>query len=191
MSVRKHWSAARRVSASHADGFTLFELMLAIAVIAVIAGFAVPSFVDIVRSNRIVTDNNEIVSALALARSEAIKSGVRTTMCRSADQATCAGSGGWEQGWIVFSDPANPGVVDAGEIVIRVWGPLQGGSTVRSSGAFNAYLSFVGTGETRGDTANVGDFRVCGKTGDIEEGRTINVGFFGSAATTKGVSACP
>ncbi|MFK8053548.1 MAG: GspH/FimT family pseudopilin [Woeseiaceae bacterium] len=177
--------------ASRTRGFTLFELMITIAVAAVIAGFAVPSFVNIVRANRIVTDNNELVSALALARSEAIRSGLRTTVCRSADQATCAANGGWEQGWIVFTDPTGAGTVDGGEEILRVWDPLDGGTTITPAPAFTSYVSFVGSGETRGSAANRGTFSVCGKTNDVNEGRTISVGLIGYTSTQKGVAACP
>lgn len=184
-----HGAKPRRSSLQR--GFTLFELMLTIAVAAVIAGYAAPSFLDTIRANRISTDNNELVSAMALARSEAIKSGIRTTVCTSADQATCAGAGGWEQGWIVFSDPSGAGTVDGGEVILRVWEPLDGGTTIRAPTAFANYVSFVGTGETRGDTANLGTFQVCGKTNDIAEGRTITVSVSGYAKTQPGVAACP
>lgn len=184
-----HDAKTRRVS--RCRGFTLFELMLTIAVAAIIAGFAAPSFNNILRNNRIVTDNNQMISALTLARSEAIRTGNRVTVCRSADQATCATTGGWEQGWIVFRDPANAGTVDSGEEIVRVWDPLDGGTTIRAASAFASYVSFVGSGETRGDTGNTGSFRVCGDTADIAQGRTISVGLIGYTSTTKGVTACP
>ena len=177
--------------AVRARGFTLFELMMTIAVAAVVAGFAVPSFFEIVRANKIVTNNNALISALALARSEAIKSGLRTTVCRSTDQQSCAGAGGWESGWIVFTDPTGAGTVDPGETILRVWDPLDPGDTITPPAAFDAFVSFVGTGETRGAAANAGSFAVCGKGSDPVDGRTITVGLFGYTNTTTGAAACP
>ena len=171
-------------------GFTILELMMTIAVIAVIAGFAAPSFLASIRANRIVTDNNELISALIFTRSEAIKRGQRVTMCPSANQTSCAGSGGWEQGWIVFVDPAGVGTVDAGEPVLRVWDALEG-TTIRAAGSFSNWVSFVGSGETRATPSNTDSFYVCGNNGDTAAGRTINVGLLGHPSTQKGAVACP
>lgn len=171
-------------------GYTILELMLTIAVLGVIASFAAPSFLQTIRSNRIVTDNNELITALTLARSEAIKRGSRVTMCRSANQTSCATSGGWEQGWIVFTDPNNFGTVDTGEEVIRVWEAASAGMTIRT-GNFSNWISFVASGETRATPASSGTFRVCGDTADIAEGRTVSIGLIGYASTEKGTASCP
>lgn len=164
--------------------------MMTIAVIAVLAGFAVPSFLSTIDANRIVTDNNKLISTLAFARSEAIKRGQRVTLCPSADQATCAAAGGWEQGWIAFLDPAGFGTVDAGEEVLRVWDGLER-TTVRAAGSFATSVSFVGSGETRATPTNADSFYVCGSDGDTATARTINVGLLGHPSTQKGAAACP
>lgn len=182
---------ARSRSASRQRGFNILELMLTIAVVAIIAGFAVPSFLNTVRANRVVTDNNELVSALTLARSEAIKRGTRVTVCPTADQTSCAASGGWEQGWMVFVDPTNSGAVDGGEQIIRVWDALDGGTTIRAAGNYSDFVSFVGTGEARSTSGNSDSFYVCGDNNVLAEGRTIVVGLVGYARTQKGAVACP
>lgn len=184
--ARRTWKARGR----RQRGYTVLELMMTIAVIAVIAGFAAPSFLASIRANRIVTDNNELISTLAFARSEAIKRGQRVTLCPSADQATCATSGGWEQGWIAFLDPTGFGTVDTGEEVLRVWDGLEG-TTVRAAGSFSTWVSFVGSGETRATPNNADSFYVCGSNGDTATARTINVGLLGHPSTQKGAAACP
>lgn len=185
-------SARRRspAMARRQRGFTILELMMTIAVIAVIAGFAAPSFLSTIRDNRIVTDNNELIATLAFARSEAIKRGQRVTVCPSADQASCAGGGGWEQGWIAFVDPTGVGTVDAGEPVLRVWDALDR-TTIRAAGSFSDWVSFVGSGETRAAPNNSDSFYVCGDDGDLTRARTINVGLLGHPSTQKGAPACP
>jgi len=57
-------------------GFTLMELMFTITVLAILLGLAVPSFLDTVRNNRLITQNNEFIGALNLARNEAWKKNV-------------------------------------------------------------------------------------------------------------------
>ena len=57
------------------QGFTLLELMVAIAVLAILATVGVPSFQDLIQNNRVTTQTNELVTALNLARTEAVKRG--------------------------------------------------------------------------------------------------------------------
>lgn len=80
-------------------GFTLIELMITIAVAAILFTVAVPSFKDTIRQNRLTTQANELITALNLARSEAIR--------RSQNVTVTPKAGGWSSGWVVESiDPA-------------------------------------------------------------------------------------
>ena len=91
-------------------GFTLVELMVTLVIAAILLTAGVPSFTTLIKNNRLTTSTNELVGALTLARSEAVKRGLRVTVCKSADQASCDTSGtGWQQGWIVFTDENNSG----------------------------------------------------------------------------------
>ena len=72
-------------------GFTIIELMMTVTVLALLLGIAVPSFMETVRNNRIISQNNELISSLNLARSEALKRSGSVSVCASADQATCSG----------------------------------------------------------------------------------------------------
>ncbi|MCY7354477.1 MAG: GspH/FimT family pseudopilin [Lysobacter sp.] len=84
------------------NGFTLVELMVVIAIVAVLATLALPSFEGSMRSNRVATTTNEMMASLALARSEAIRSSRSSRVCASSDGATCVGT--WNDGWIVATD---------------------------------------------------------------------------------------
>jgi len=81
-------------------GFTLVELMVTIAIFAILLGMAAPSISDAMLGSRLTALANRIVASATIARSEAIKRNTAVTMCVSTDGSTCA-SGGWEQGWIV------------------------------------------------------------------------------------------
>lgn len=87
------------------SGFTLVELMITLAIAAILLTIGVPSFNTLMQNSRLTTSTNDLIGALNLARSEAVTRELRVTVCKSADQATCNTSvTGWQQGWIVFTD---------------------------------------------------------------------------------------
>lgn len=79
-----------------AKGFTLIELMITLAILGVILGLAAPAMSDFVTRQRVSGQANELMLALAYARSEAVKQGTDVAVL----PATNAGSG-WTDGWCV------------------------------------------------------------------------------------------
>jgi len=85
-------------------GFTLIELMITLAIVAILLTVGVPSLKTFMQGNQLIASTNELVSALHVARSEAIKLNLRVSVCESSDGANCTATGNWENGWIVFVD---------------------------------------------------------------------------------------
>lgn len=83
-------------------GFTLIELMVTIAIVAILIALAFPSFEGSFRSNRLATTSNEIMGSIALARSEAVRTSRDSMLCASSDGATCGDD--WNQGWLIAVD---------------------------------------------------------------------------------------
>lgn len=86
------------------SGFTLVELMITLFIVGILVSVGVPSLKSFMQSNQLVAATNELISALHVARSEAIKTNSRVTICSSDDGATCSGDDDWTDGWIVFVD---------------------------------------------------------------------------------------
>lgn len=108
-------------------GFTLVELMITLSLAGLLLAIAVPSFNQMIVANRLATQANEIVAAVSLARSEAIKRNASVTLCRvpKSDDTNCAdGKGNW-QNWIVRAG--------AGTIVQRGVVNTYGGTFVVTS----------------------------------------------------------
>ena len=96
-------------------GFTIIELMMTIGVAMVVLGIGVPNFVSIVRSNDTITDVNHLVTALNLARSEAVGRGVEVTIVPQA-------GADWSTGWLVGIDSDEDDVFpETGEPILRTF----------------------------------------------------------------------
>jgi len=124
---------AYRINIGRALGFTMIEMLMTIAIAAILMGLAIPSFRYITNANRIASELNGLLGDLQLARVEAIKEGRTVTVCQSSDGLNCTNSTDWKSGWIVFSDPINVGFYDAGETYIRKQKPFTGSDTFVAS----------------------------------------------------------
>ncbi len=135
-------------------GVTLIELLVTLSVAAILLAIGVPSFQDLINNNRATGVANNLVSAIGLARSEAVKRGQLVTVCTSASTGnaspTCNGTS-WKDGWVVFVDGPVTGAVDGTDLVLKVgqMSTLPPGSSFTGAGNLASYVSFKPSGQSQ------------------------------------------
>lgn len=102
------------------NGFTLIELMLVLAIFGIITALGVPSFRALMADNQATSAANELLYALQVARTEAVKRNVMVSMCPTSDQITCTGNGNWRVGWMIFVDDNSNGARENTDEIIRI-----------------------------------------------------------------------
>lgn len=114
----------------HERAFTLVELMITLAIAAIVLGVAIPSFQRMISNNRSATLGDELVGAIRFARSEAAARNQSVSVCATANGIACGGQ--WQQGFMVFidsaADTANAPVIDSADDILRVWTDISPGA---------------------------------------------------------------
>lgn len=164
------------------SGVTLIELMVTIAIAAVLLVVAVPSFTEMFVNNRVRTQSDSMMASLAYARSEAISRAARVTVCKSDNRSSCTSASSWNQGWIIITDGGTEGTLDGTDQVLRVF---EGNTSVTIAPPagdtnFANYISYLSSGVSDGGNGTTpnGALQFCGST---DPDRQIDVNGTGRA----------
>ena len=143
------------------SGFTLLQLMAAIAIAGILMAAAVPTFRDMLRRTRLTTYANEFVTALNIARSEAIKQGITVTVRKIGGTGTYWNTSGWN----VFVDTNANGILDTSEKILRTYNALPNVYTLTGSttGSFDTFIRYQsdGTRYLPSGSTNNDSFTIC------------------------------
>ncbi len=146
--------------------------MITVVVAAILLTAGVPSFIALVKGNRMTTRVNEFLGTLSYARSEAVKRSQSVTVCQSSNGTACGGAVQWENGFLVFVDPDNDATIDAGEATLRVGEAAPADFTVLGTNFANA-ITFAATAFTLPDGTS-GFFTFCDDRG-VGQARAVLV----------------
>lgn len=117
---------------------TLIEILITLAIIALLMAIGVPSYRYVTYSSRIASEINSLTGSLQFARAEAIKQGLPVTVCATTTGSSCSGSNKWDTGWVVFSDANGNATIDASERILRKEAAFLGGDTFVASNTLGA-----------------------------------------------------
>lgn len=88
-------------------GLTMIELMIVVAIAAILAAIAAPSFNDFIDNTRLTSTMSQLSGDLNRARSEAIKRNSWVLVCARSTDIACGTD--WGDGWLVCQDSSNDG----------------------------------------------------------------------------------
>lgn len=185
-------------------GVTLIELMVGVAIFAILLAIAAPNFQGMTASSRLTSASNDLLGTLQQARAQAIRSGARVTVCKSTNGTQCNTSAGvgWNRGWIMFQDTTRinfDAQVEDGETILGHTTAIPDGTSIAGTAAVANYVSFAADGRPRlmGGAVQAGTLRVCTAADSLTDNtraRDIVVAMTGQISVTRpvGVAAgCP
>ena len=144
-----------------ARGFTLIELMLTLAVFAILAAAAAPALGSLIESTESRTARSALITALNTARIFAASKTAHVVACPSADREYCGRTTEWQQGWIVFIDADGDGLRDAVEDLIEVTEAQPEGVAITSTAGRTRVL-YRPDGSSAGSNVT---FTICDRRG--------------------------
>lgn len=166
-------------------GFSLIELMVVVAITAILLAIGLPSFQGSLRSNRVATATNELMASFALARSEAIRSPGGAVICSTQNGTSCGGD--WNDGWMVWIDMDGDGLpTGTNDHVLRyIEGNAKLDVTMTTVAADPSTVAFDTRGRRDGPLRTITiEPDVCPDGHDLV--RNLAVGATGQVTVTKG-----
>ena len=126
-------------------GFTLYELMVTVAIVGIVLAFGVPNMRQFNQNAKMTSTANDLHAAFHLARSESSRAKTNISICPSDDGATCGDEATWDQGYIVFVDLDGDIAVDGDDTILRAQPAIAAGITLKVANDAK-YFSFAATG---------------------------------------------
>jgi type IV fimbrial biogenesis protein FimT len=189
MKLKRH-PDSRRLPARGQPGFTLIELVVTIAVGAILTAIAIPAFQSFVMNDRDSAQVNSLAYSFNYARSEAVKQDLPggVTVCPSPTGGPPCSGVAWKQGWIVYYTDAT-GATQVLQTVPAL--SSNNSNTITAGGSANAAggITFLSSGMATGLAGAITtplQVRVCDQRGPTFA-RDVEVNMAGRVAASQKV----
>ncbi|MGB5590681.1 MAG: GspH/FimT family pseudopilin [Gammaproteobacteria bacterium] len=178
------------------SGFSMLEVLVTIAIVSILLGIGIPSFQNLMDTNRMAAAVNDFVGAMHAARAEAIKRRANVTVCASSDWDTadpdCDAAAHLGTGWIIFVDGVPPvlpnGDIDGPDELLRAHGPLAGtiDDVTVNAGVTVPYVSYGpgGFAQQIGALVPINNIQICDRRGNVDTGGGVAAGRWINVAAT-------
>ncbi|MGB7451893.1 MAG: GspH/FimT family pseudopilin [Lysobacterales bacterium] len=147
-------------------GFTALELIITMAIVAILLTTGVPAFKNYSWNLRMKTAMDVLQTDLNLARGRAVSHNIQTIICPATDGSGCSGQSAWQAGWIVFSDLNGDRHKQEGEPLLKHNGSVDLLNISSSNSRRN--LRFYPNGSAPGSNASI---VFCDQRGAAEAGK--------------------
>jgi len=137
----------------------MVELMLTLTVFGVLAALAVPSFMNLIRGNRLTSSANELVAMMQTARMAAVSNRASVAVCPSANGTTCATALGSRWIALMTKDTVNTVLRDStlhSTVMVKSSASLSG-----AGGASKNKFTFLPSGFSKAGTSDSGALGLC------------------------------
>jgi len=139
---------------------TAIELLMYLAVLAIIILVTVPATSMLLERHRLQSTSGHLVNGLYLAKNEAQTRASTVRICPSEDGRSCQPNGDWSSGWVVFSDGNGDGMPQDIEVLEAFRAPRDQ-VHILASGATRDSAAFTATGLVGSDESSSGRFVLC------------------------------
>lgn len=157
------------------NGYTLVELLVATALLALLLQLAIPAFLNQLAAWQRDAATRTLTGHLSLARTEAIRQSQRVVVCNSFDGKVCANVSekDWKAGWLVFQDRNHNGQFDEETDSLVTLAAEQSGIKSMPGNASSQRLVFLPSGLM---SAGMGTIRVIPQSGTTQRVTISRVG---------------
>tara|TARA_R110001592_G_scaffold177076_2_gene417236 strand:+ start:37545 stop:38135 length:591 start_codon:yes stop_codon:yes gene_type:complete len=171
MKISKY--AFNKAPLNNQGGFTLFEILIVLAISAILLSLATPSFYAYSAQSKSKAINQKLAGLLRQARSNALNHQSSTVLCPSLDGLKCGGD--WQEGVLIFEDLNNDKQLNNTEAIVYFQSPLIEKGSIRWTALYN-YLSFSGQGLSG---SSAGSFIYCPEDKNPNYANALIVSFSG------------